>query len=100
MGKTGNFSVENYDLNPNSKKGVMLIHGFASTTYEVAPLAYFLEKKGYRIISDNLPGHGTTIQDCNLTKYQEWISFAFAEMRMIINSMIGGCAKVVQCVRK
>ena len=83
MGKTGNFSTESYDLNPASKKGIMLIHGFTSTTYEMAPLAHFLAEKGYRIILDNLPGHGTTVEDCNLTKYQDWISFVeerFAEL--------------------
>ena len=83
MGKTEKFSTKNYDLNPNSKKGVMLIHGFTSTTYEMLPLAHFLELKGYRVVLDNLPGHGTTIEDCNLTKYPEWISFVeqrFAEL--------------------
>ena len=83
MGRTKNFSTENYDLNPKSKKGIMLIHGFASTTYEVSHLAKFLEKHGFRVVLDNLPGHGTTIEDCNSTKYQEWISFAekrFAEI--------------------
>jgi len=83
MGKTEKFSTKNYDLNPNSKKGIMLIHGFASTTYEMLPLAHFLESKGYRVVLDNLPGHGTTIEDCNSTKYPEWISFVeqrFAEL--------------------
>ena len=83
MGKTEKFSTKNYDLNPNSKKGVMLIHGFTSTTYEMLPLAHFLELKGYRVVLDNLPGHGTTIEDCNSTKYPEWISFVeqrFAEL--------------------
>ena len=83
MSKTDKFSTKNYDLNPDSKKGIMLIHGFTSTTYEMLPLAHFLESKGYRIVLDNLPGHGTTIDDCNSTKYREWISFVeqrFAEL--------------------
>ena len=83
MGRTKNFSTENYDFNPKSKKAIMLIHGFASTTYEVSHLAKFLEKHGFRVVLDNLPGHGTTIEDCNSIKYQEWISFAekrFAEI--------------------
>ena len=45
MGKTLNFDTNNYELNLSSKKGVMLIHGFSSTTHEMAPLAHFLEQK-------------------------------------------------------
>ena len=83
MGKTNYFSTKNYDLNPDSKKGIMLLHGFSSTTHEMAPLAHFLKQEGYRIVLQNLPGHGTTIEDCNTTRYNEWISFVeegFAEL--------------------
>ena len=83
MGETKNFSTKNYDLNSSSKKGIMLIHGFTSSTHEMAPLAHFLESKGYRILLENLPGHGTSIEDCNATRYNEWVAFVeqrFAEL--------------------
>ena len=71
MGNTTNFDTNNYELNLDSKKGVMIIHGFSSTTFETAPLAHFLADKGFRVSSRNLPGHGTTIDDCNATTYYE-----------------------------
>ena len=91
MGRTKNFSTKNYDFNPKSKKGVMLIHGFASTTYEVSHLAKFLEKHGFRVVLDNLPGHGTTIEDCNSTKYQEWLN----SVEKGIAEMYSKCDKVI-----
>ena len=49
MGKTANFDTKNYELNKTSKRGVMIIHGFSSTTAEIIPLAHFLADKGFRI---------------------------------------------------
>ena len=83
MGKTINFDTNNYELNLDSKKGVMILHGFSSTTFETAPLVHFLADKGFRVSSRNLPGHATTIDDCNATTYHEWFDFVdlnFAEL--------------------
>ena len=74
MGKLSNFDPNNYELNTDSKKGVMIIHGFSSTTFETQPLAKFLESKGFRVSNRNLPGHGTTLKDCNSTKFHEWLN--------------------------
>ena len=74
MGKTANFDTKNYELNKTSKRGVMIIHGFSSTTAEITPLAHFLADKGFRISARNLPGHGTTINDCNGTRYADWFN--------------------------
>tara|TARA_B100001750_G_C15497090_1_gene594883 strand:+ start:1339 stop:2106 length:768 start_codon:yes stop_codon:yes gene_type:complete len=68
------FDENNYSINENGKYGIYIIHGFSSTTYEAKELINFLSKKKYYIKADNLPGHGTTSEDCNLTTYQEWIS--------------------------
>ena len=63
---TDKFDTNNYLFNPNAKNGIYLIHGFSSTTYEVKKLANYLAKKGYYVQADNLPGHATSIEDCNL----------------------------------
>ena len=68
------FDTNNYHFNPDSKFGIYLIHGFSSSTYEVKKLATHLSQKGYQVRADNLPGHGTTIEDCNSTKYYEWLN--------------------------
>ncbi len=70
-----NFDSNSYELNTGSKKGVMIIHGFSSTTFETQPLAKFLVDKGFRVSNRNLPGHGTTLEDCNSVKFYEWLNF-------------------------
>ena len=74
MGNTEYFDTNNYEYNRGCKRGVYLIHGFTSSTYELVDLAIFLSKNNFYVKLDNLPGHGTTIDDCNDTKYEKWIS--------------------------
>ena len=69
-----------YYLNKNSKKGVYIIHGFTNTTYEVRELAEFLSQNGYYAVAENLPGHGTSIEDCNQITYQDWKDFTMRGM--------------------
>ena len=73
MGNTEFFDSNNHEFNKGCKRGVYLIHGFTSSTYELLDLAKFLSENGFYIRLDNLPGHGTTVDDCNNTKYTEWI---------------------------
>jgi carboxylesterase len=56
-----------------SSTGVLLIHGFTATTVEVRLLAEFFHKKGCAVSAPLLPGHGTTPEDLNTRKYQDWI---------------------------
>ena len=73
MGKTKFFDSNNYEFNKGCKRGIYLIHGFTSSTYELLDLAKFLSENKFYVKLDNLPGHGTTIDDCNNTKHSEWI---------------------------
>ena len=75
MGKTTRFDSNDYIYNPDSKKGVYIIHGYSSSTYEVKDLAKFLGDNGFLAVAKNLPGHGTTVEDCNRAKYTDWIEF-------------------------
>ena len=70
---TKKFDTKNYEFNKNSSLGVYLIHGFTSTTYEVKELAKFLGQNGFHAIANNLPGHGTNIEECNRVKYTDWL---------------------------
>ena len=73
----------NYQFNKESRDGVYIIHGFTGSTYEVRDLAEYLGKQGFYTRADNLPGHGTTPEDCNRYLYSDWIDFVeqgFAEM--------------------
>ena len=69
------FDTKNYEFNTESKDGVYIIHGFTNTTYETRDLAKYLGKQGFYTKAINLPGHGTTPEDCNRTKFTDWIEF-------------------------
>ena len=90
------FDINNYKFNTNSKIGIYLIHGFTSTTYELKVLASFLKNKNYHVILNNLPGHGTTIEDCNNSKYQDWLDYSKIELAKLCSQtdsvFIVGCS--------
>ena len=88
---TDQFDSNNYLFNSDSRLGVYLIHGFSSTTYEVKTLANHLAEQGYRVRADNLPGHGTSIADCNATSHKEWLLF----VEQAIAEMYAYCDKVI-----
>ena len=70
------FDQNNYEFNKESSDGVYIIHGFTNTTYEVKELAEYLGKQGFHVIANNLPGHGTTPQDCNRHTHEDWMMAA------------------------
>lgn len=59
---------------PGNSIGFLLIHGFTATTTEVRPLAVFLHGHGYTVSAPLLPGHGTTPQELNKTKWIHWVN--------------------------
>ena len=91
MNTSNKFDVNNYQFNKESRNGVYIIHGFTNTTYEVKELAIYLSKQGFYTRADNLPGHGTTIEDCNSTKYTEWLTF----VEQNIAKLYTNCDKVI-----
>jgi len=90
------FDTNNYEYNSKSKIGIYLIHGFSSTTYEMNFLANHLKKFGYHIISNNLPGHGTTPEDCNKYKFTDWLDYSKQEFAKLCSTsdkvFIIGCS--------
>ena len=83
LDQTKFFDSNDYEYNQSSKIGIMLIHGFTNTTYELKKLIDFLASKNLHVCAYNLPGHGTSVKACNTTTYSEWLSFTeqkFAEL--------------------
>ena len=83
LDQTKFFDTNDYEYNKSSRIGIMLIHGFTNTTYELTKFIDFLSSQNFHVSAHNLPGHGTSVQECNDTTYLEWISFTenkFAEL--------------------
>ena len=55
-------------------KGVILIHGWSSTAYEVRRLGEFLNEKGYTVCGPMLKGHGTKPEDLENVRWEEWLT--------------------------
>jgi carboxylesterase len=59
--------------------GVLLCHGFTATTVEVRDLAERLHAHGYTVSGPLLPGHGTTPEEMNRTRWREWLAHVEGE---------------------
>jgi len=51
---------------------VLLIHGFTASPTEMLPIGKYLHKKGYDIHSVLLAGHGTSPEDLQTKKKEDW----------------------------
>lgn len=63
--------------------GVILSHGFTGTPQSLRPWAQYLAEAGYTVRLPRLPGHGTTWQEANATRWPDWyaaISSAYDEL--------------------
>ncbi|RXJ88173.1 alpha/beta fold hydrolase [Arcobacter sp. CECT 8985] len=56
----------------NSKKCILIIHGFSSAPKEVEELAVFLNNQGFNVYAVRLKGHGTVPEDLKDTSYKDW----------------------------
>ena len=54
--------------------GALLVHGFTSTPHNMLALGQYLAKRGIRVSCPRLPGHGTTWEDLNKARAEEWIA--------------------------
>lgn len=52
--------------------GVVLVHGFTGTPYEVRYLGEQIARAGYSVRAPLLPGHGTSIEDLDRTTWEDW----------------------------
>ena len=61
----------------------LLIHGFTGTHFEMEPLTKFLGKQGFAIENITLPGHETSLEDLNKTKWTDWINYAQTKLDIL-----------------
>ncbi len=61
-----------FDLVGDDEVGVVLLHGFTGTPYEVRYLGDQLARAGHTVRAPLLPGHGTSIEDLDRTTWEDW----------------------------
>jgi carboxylesterase len=62
------------------RRGVLLLHGFAGTPPELRRLGEALAGCGWRCYGPLLAGHGTTPEDLDRTRWQDWAESAQAAL--------------------
>ncbi len=65
---------------PGDERGILCIHGFTGTPYEMRPLAERLHSHGFTVHGMRLPGHGTTPDDLDRTSWHQWHAAVEAEL--------------------
>ena len=67
--------------------GVLLCHGFTGSPQSLRPWAEFLAEAGLSVSLPRLPGHGTTWQEMNRTRWGDW----YAEVIFVAGLSMGAC---------
>ncbi len=70
--------------------GVLLCHGLSGSPASLRPWGQYLAEHGYTVDVPRLPGHGTTVGECNLTRWEDW----FAEVRRALLGLNERCTHV------
>jgi carboxylesterase len=81
--------AEPIDL-PGGPVGIVLSHGFTGTTQSMRPWAEHLAGAGFTVSAPRLPGHGTSVQDMNTTRFEDW----YGEVARVFDELRSRCSTV------
>lgn len=70
--------------------GVLLIHGFTGSPASMRAWATHLAEEGFTVRLPRLPGHGTTWQEMNQTRWSDW----YAEVAQGLSELRASCDEV------
>lgn len=70
---TERISSEPFRYDGASRAACYIIHGYTGSTFEMEPFGRFLASHELTAVAELLPGHGTSVQDCNSKTYHDWI---------------------------
>lgn len=61
------------ELTGGKRIAVLLSHGFTGSPISMRPWGEYLAEQGYAVAVPLLPGHGTTWQDLNTKRWDDWV---------------------------
>ena len=73
--------------------GVLLSHGFTGSPASMTPWAQYLADRGHTVRVPRLPGHGTTWQEMNRTRWADW----YATVDDALTELHERCERVAVC---
>lgn len=71
--------ADSFTFTASTNVGVLLCHGFTGTPASMRPWGEHLARHGITVRCPRLPGHGTTWQECNRTRWPDWYACLRAE---------------------
>lgn len=79
VGKAGTVSYvahgQPFGLGPDrARTGVLLVHGFTGTPFEMRPLGESLAERGFAVAAPVLAGHRGTTADLAATRWPDWMA--------------------------
>jgi carboxylesterase len=78
------FSADGDLTSPAGRVGIVVSHGFTGSPQSMRPWAEALAAAGFTVRLPRLPGHGTTWQEMNTTRWQDWygaVEHSFLELQ-------------------
>lgn len=81
--------------------GVLLSHGFTGSPASMTPWGRDLAQRGYTVRVPRLPGHGTTWQEMNTTRWTDWyaeLDATLAELRQTCDTVVVGGLSMGGCL--
>jgi carboxylesterase len=88
-----------FELDGDRDVGVLCVHGFTGTPYDVRYLGGRLHEAGYTVHGLRLPGHGTQLADLDGVRWSDWadaVETAFERLRAtrprvaVVGQSLGG----------
>jgi carboxylesterase len=83
------------------RTGVLLSHGFTGSPASMTPWARHLAELGHTVKVPLLPGHGTSWQDMNRTRWTDWydaVDAALTELRTTCDHVVVGGLSMGGCL--
>lgn len=71
--------------------GVLLVHGFTGSPASMVPWGRHLAAQGFAVDVPRLPGHGTTWQELNRTRWEDW----YGEAERAFEKLVANTDQVV-----
>lgn len=92
--QAGSYSVSaRPDLTGGRRIGVLLSHGFTGSPASMKPWGEALAARGYAVEVPRLPGHGTSWQELNKTRWSDWyaeVTATFDKLRAENDAVVVG----------
>ncbi len=68
-----------FEFKNGNSRAVLLFHGLTGSPFELKKYGVFLNKRGFDVYANSLPGHGEKASDIYTVQYQDWLNFAYAK---------------------